>query len=59
MALSVLWFIPPKSEHDTILSSSVRQRSFQGIDVDLVTDPSLKSTKGSLHLKSKDDKIVQ
>jgi len=31
------------------LSSSVRQHPFQGIDIDPVTDPSLKSIKGNLH----------
>jgi len=35
------------------LSSTVRQWSFQGINVDLVTDPSLKSIKGNLYPKIK------
>ena len=41
------------------LSFSIRQWHFQGINVDPVMNPSLKSIKGSLHLECKWLKILQ
>ena len=38
------------------LSSTMRQRSFQGIDADPIMDLSLKSIKGSLYPKGKMEK---
>ena len=39
-----------------VLSSPVRQRSFQRIDINAIMDSSLKSKKGSLYLENKCEK---
>jgi len=42
--------------HHVALSSTVRQQYFQGIDIDPMMDPSLKSIKISVYPKIKSEK---
>ena len=54
MTLSVLSFISLQIRAcHIVLSRGVKQRSFQGIDTDLVMNLSLKPIKGNLYLKGK------